>query len=269
MDCSPLARLPKELRLTIYEYALTQNFAISIRPFIWRSPNERYQTVRLDIETVDNSSEPNAGPDLPYPLALPSTCRQLRREALPVFYSVNELSIISSPAVYSRSLLLQCALLRDWIRSLGDISTTSFRHVNISVRVPQAHSPRVKAIEIYARYLELAVCFDANVTKIDLDLAGLWMPKITSESRGSLQWHAVRNVFTLTPWAGLQGQIDRRVDELEARLRALREALASGRVVAKNSDRLAEREAQGCCELLRHLAEFVEKNERSGDAVRR
>ncbi|KAK4550303.1 hypothetical protein LTR36_003270 [Oleoguttula mirabilis] len=82
MDNSPLAKLPAELRNTIYEFAFYREAPIRIEmhgtpPTLRRCPN-------------------SADPDK-HLLALPATCNEVRHESLLVFYASNAIELHFSP----------------------------------------------------------------------------------------------------------------------------------------------------------------------------
>jgi len=308
MDNSYFARLPKELRLIIYEYALSIDFSVHIS---W-SQDRRYPTAKLEIalypdpgpdskQDSDVDSEVNQDPDpnsdsnedsdtdsdvgaiCPVydsdsdesldeddnvedrqptnPLALTSTCRQIRLEALPLFYSVNSLSITSDARIHAEFPTLQAVLLRNWIRRQGDGKAGTYRRVTIAVRCmdENVHASFDLAQDIYDRFSELACCFNPQTTRVSLDLGSYLTPRGSAMPGGSMKWQAVDRVFTMTPWTSLREQVDVCVGIVEGGFKAAK--ADQGTSQWEHVARL-EPLARRSCQALRRLVELVDADER-------
>ena len=97
MEQSPLLRLPAELRIKIYEYALWHKDGITIKPYLGKP----------SLSWLPKHNRP---------LALTSTCRQLRHESLPVFYSTSLFTLEHTP------------LFREWQAGEQQSSERALRH---------------------------------------------------------------------------------------------------------------------------------------------
>lgn len=323
MENSHLARLPKELRLIIYEYALSADFTISIRPYMSWSADRRYSTAKLEIEPYpdaddsfdagsdedsDIESEPGASGDddessgtdsdyhicprlasdsdddseaepltRPSPMALTYTCRQIRTEALPIFYAINRISISDNDDLYTRYPALQTLLLSRWLRHIPDSQLgLSFRAITISIRCAWEHPTRSSpphdvAQEIYERYVEIASCFNTSRTRLSLDLGDMWEPSHAPGLLGTVAWTPARNLFVMTPWTGLREQVETHVSQTEKgfqRAKGSRIAQSPRRPdPERQREHVANLEgyARNSREVLRRLVELVERDERRGE----
>lgn len=127
MDPSPLRKLPAELREYIYELALHVSFPIVLSPEHLSEPEISLlrcndQRIILDRLTVTQ------------------TCRDIRSEALPLFYSTNNFVFYTKevsgedPTQEARTAreneMKQC---RRWLESIGPHSARAIRRFTISV----------------------------------------------------------------------------------------------------------------------------------------
>lgn len=121
MEGSHLASLPAELRNHIYSLALF-------------SPEKMI----LDFEFVEKHGRLRVGGPQ-HLLALTETCRQIRGESLPLFYSNTDFMVVigdlkwtadskNVKSAYSKEPL---RLFRDWLRAIGFESARSIRSVEM------------------------------------------------------------------------------------------------------------------------------------------
>lgn len=129
MDASPLAKLPPEIRNATFELVLLVPTGITIDLEFWRS----------DLpELTNNESEVRAA------LALMTTCRQIRQEALSTFYGANEFIIDMTDLLdeddHARSrktVKIRAYLLRGWLQSLGE-GARFLRHLVIDLGISKS-----------------------------------------------------------------------------------------------------------------------------------
>lgn len=102
MDDSPLTRLPPEIRVYIYEFAVVSNSAIRIRNPIWEALRVREVNDEWSFEHFWSGKSASKREiarstsfegDNPNPLGLCFTCREVKNEALPVFFSKNAFDV--------------------------------------------------------------------------------------------------------------------------------------------------------------------------------
>lgn len=139
MDNSPLQRLPAELRIRIYEYALTEDTAIKIywnarsKPSTFHFGEERLPFV----PSRQHCFPPRQQLCLParHPLALTATCKQIYNESLAIFLSSNKFSLSFPdfpPHCHAEDLIDALknwladfdpyqSMIRDLVVDLGDI----------------------------------------------------------------------------------------------------------------------------------------------------
>lgn len=268
MDQSSFAQLPKELRLVIYEYAMSTDLAMSTRLGISQPQDRQYSTQRLEFKPdpdLEAHSDRDSKETRASALALTSTCRQLRREALPVFYAVNGIHIESNEYISTTFPTLQMILLTHWLRQRP---SGFFRHITISVEcqwepLGKTTPSPILAQRIYSRYVEIASCFDASRTRLRLDLGDMWEPSPSPGLTGCVAWTPASNLFTMTPWTGLRRQVEAHVSETEGKSQ-----LAKARVLGSDLSPEHKRSlvgvfewyARSSREVLRRLVELVEES---------
>ena len=120
MDSSLLGKLPRELRDGVYVLVL-------------HAPN--------DIHIYDEDGQPSLGDALRIhkPLALTTTCKQIRGESLPLFYAVNRLCLDVWPEhLITQDCDTRCErynfkAFRHWITQITPIGITCLRRINIDL----------------------------------------------------------------------------------------------------------------------------------------
>lgn len=125
MEHSPFASLPAEIRNQIYSMALL-------------SP----QKMILDFEFLEEHSHLRIGGPR-HLLALTETCRQIRSEILPLFYSNRDFVVLNgnlkwtadTKNVKSARSKEPLRLFRDWLRTIGFESARSIRTVEVYAHV--------------------------------------------------------------------------------------------------------------------------------------
>lgn len=125
MEHSPFASLPAELRNHIYGLALVS-----------------LEKVILDFEFLEKQNRLRIGRPR-HLLALTETCRQIRRESLPLFYSNSEFVVLignlkwtaESNNVKSAHSKEPIRLFRDWLRTIGFESARAIRSVEVHAHV--------------------------------------------------------------------------------------------------------------------------------------
>lgn len=90
MDCSPLNTLPVELRLVIYEFALELPAPVEIQAY-----GPAAASIADSSDGITSLSSGNVRKVLP----LLATCKQIRQEALPVFFSAAKVEFRMSAMV--------------------------------------------------------------------------------------------------------------------------------------------------------------------------
>lgn len=118
MEHSPFAKLARELRNKIYEYALDQEAPFVIAPY-----------------TVPRGGEQFLGSDRTHALALTETCKEINYECRKLFYNINSFTIkgINTRHVFKRLIEFSKAIgedntsaLRSVILDIGTLPLTSF-----------------------------------------------------------------------------------------------------------------------------------------------
>ena len=119
MDASPFRKLPAELRNRIYEFALQQTASVAI---CMRSSSPKLQPLRFRNL-----------------LALTTTCKEIREQASGILYAVNHFELIAEPVALLGKADAGLKFvefkfsLHKWIRSIGQRSSSSLRHVELDV----------------------------------------------------------------------------------------------------------------------------------------
>lgn len=304
MDQSLFARLPAELRLIIYEYALATGLFVSVRALNTRSQQDRrcseirlileptyhwgededdffsdcgeesdYRSIVNEDSDVDsgNVSDSDSGSLKTNPLALTSACRQVRREALPVFYAVNGIVLEGNENVHTAFPMLQMMLLSNWLRHIPHAQTGILRHIIISAP-DQLFNPdktipaQALAQTIYQHYVEFASCFDTGRTQLSLDL-GEYMEFSPTRADSLVPTRQVRTRFIMTPWTDLRQRVEAHIQASEARFQKSEADVLrwqwegeSIRRVRKTLE-ISERDARYVYGVLRHLVGIVEEVE--------
>jgi len=111
MDSSLLAMLPAELRDTIYKFVLTQSWPIRITAAGNKGLRKESGTVNKTHCTL---------------VALTKTCKQLRAEAGPLFFSQNTFTVLA----------VSSATLRMFCEAIGSRNTSALRTVIVDVEYP-------------------------------------------------------------------------------------------------------------------------------------
>lgn len=125
MDKSPLSRLPPELRLCIYEFALTHSEPV-IRIVPWNEhghglsgiPTARYWMINQDNDVN--------------PLNLTGTCRQIHAECSKLFFKVN-----TNIYLHNNGSLGPAESLHDFLDFIGPDASSRIRSVKIEIESPK------------------------------------------------------------------------------------------------------------------------------------
>lgn len=127
MEKSLLLRLPPELRNSIYELVFTlPTRTLKVDPWSDVRHGRVFECSLLDVEI----SEPGLVEEAPvlHPLCLTETCRQMRDEALPVFYSLHTFRLKGRITVRAREAL------RNFLELIGPRAASALRRVEIEMR---------------------------------------------------------------------------------------------------------------------------------------
>lgn len=130
-----LSRLPAELRNAIYEYSLLEG-------------ENGLETVYLGRGSQDDglAAYPLTDQQEASPLlirGLPTVCRQLRWETLPVYYSINRFCI-QTEYLKSEQKSQVIEQIQKWVQTIGREQAREMRHVTISLASFKGHqSPPV------------------------------------------------------------------------------------------------------------------------------
>jgi len=168
MEASPLARLPPELRNRIYEFALSQ-------------PSPLATTWQPEVKKF-TAFPPLAG--RPSPLALTTTCRQVRIECLQLFYAVNDIVIgfekhtcetkhVCSSLETMAELIgpANTAALHSLAVTLGKLEACSYRRLLLAVNALRSSKA---AASVTAPVFLRAMCVHRmKVTFVRLDMQDL------------------------------------------------------------------------------------------------
>ena len=138
MDRSPLSKLPAEIRIRIYEYALYQS-PFNIGPY----------------QSLKGPSRPGYTEKHHHSLALARTCKAVNSECIPVFYSVNTFHILGRHAKYILRRLeafrevigaKNTAALKSIVLEIGMLTMESFETVFSSLDEFQTLLRETKAL---------------------------------------------------------------------------------------------------------------------------
>lgn len=128
MDSSIIGRLPAELRIMIYEYALQEGYDGTDTVYLEPDVRSKLSLGRLRAAPVPEGDK--SGPL--QVCGLPATCKQLRRESLALYYSINRFYIQTE---YLKSdekddIMEQ---IRNWTKSIGLARAHEMRDITISL----------------------------------------------------------------------------------------------------------------------------------------
>jgi len=176
MDHSPLARLPPELRLVIYEHTLRADREIVISVYDSPLPLMRTGTVHIRPSCcVDRQ-----------PLSLLLTCRQTRSEARPVLFAINTWSVDPRWNRTHKDTQLPGELLADWICELGTGAAGLFKAIHICIPMIEFDRPcHYEDVDMFHQlHRGLSNCFNTEKTKIGLGLGAHPMPRFSKGTCG-------------------------------------------------------------------------------------
>lgn len=153
MDLSPFARLPPELRNTIYDFASTTQGGVFIE--LDRDETKTLQW-RLKSQTCH-----------PHPLALTEVSKEVREETLGSFFAVNSVSLIvpmlrTTPAPPTpRPKPITCKI-KQWLRTLHPKERCALKCIELDLGTWMPGSPRHYVSEEYlaSNLLDIATCFE-------------------------------------------------------------------------------------------------------------
>lgn len=258
-------------KLEIRPYPRPQNYCLP--PLTEDSEGDEDAGTNCEVDQDSDTdrdfcmSRPSVHKDtkLPSPLALAFTCRQIYNETLPIFYAKNGISIENDLKLHVQYPNLQTIILTRWLRSIPGSQTGLFRQITIFVYCAweppvKVTPPDILAQDIYNRYIEITSCFDTSRTHLTLDLGDLWEPIPSCGLTGSVFWMPAKNVFAMTPWTGLRGQVEAHVSKTENRSRGvIARFIRDGR-----SDLVEDCKgwARNSREVLRALVDLVERDGR-------
>lgn len=124
MDASPMNKLPGELRNRIYELVADSPQGLHFRK---HNKDESFSWCENDVSARK--------PDLADVMALSRTCKQIRQEALSIFYSIN--TFIFYPRFWTfgfkmtraqtRSYCTDLGVLRQWLKGIGRVNASCIK----------------------------------------------------------------------------------------------------------------------------------------------
>ncbi|KAF7194054.1 hypothetical protein HII31_04575 [Pseudocercospora fuligena] len=207
MESSMFGRLPAELRNNIYELALLEH-------------NEDSRTIDLEswtdkpfsfIHSRDDGSPCSLGI-----IGLPQTCRQIRRESLRLYYSLNRFYFETE---YLKSSDKDGIIerLQEFARRIGPRQAKEIRDVTINLGTVKGHD-----IQPSIDWRHMALCrglfHPRGHTKIRFHLGSCWGTEFTLSTRRSIfeQLDHIAEIWAWT-WQKL-----RKYSETEARRMAER-----------------------------------------------
>ncbi|KAK5117803.1 hypothetical protein LTR85_008778 [Meristemomyces frigidus] len=158
MEASPLGKLPPELRNHIYEYTLFVPGYIDIDVVGDEDDHILVTNPQVDART----------------LALTETCKQLRREALAVFFSTCDFlfeadELTDAQSRFSREP--QAYKVRRWLESIGDYSSSCLTSMVINLGRWCAVDEDYTAYDFSEIIEEYTALFDTKRAKITMVLA--------------------------------------------------------------------------------------------------
>lgn len=131
MDASPLNKLPGELRIAIYEFALTQRENVTIN-ILTGTPK---LVVPLPVNRLILTGTPKivVPSHANYLFGLLATCKQIRDESSAIFYEVNKFTLVSNYAGERHHGDLWQRGLESWLDQIGDRNRASLAYVEIDI----------------------------------------------------------------------------------------------------------------------------------------
>jgi len=212
MDHSPLNTLPPELRNNIWELALKQDHTF------WIHIHDARCTVTA---SQDEEEGIGAGKHM---LALTTTCRQIRHEALPFTFASNDwCTAISHPSGRPDPARVTDAL-RQWLGSLGNGAARRFRKIRVWLGHMSSEEQFIRwwqiisdgsdvAMRLYQRYKAISSSFDTALTRLSIDIGPVFLR--TYHNSGCLSFESCHpNLSTKLP-STLRQEVEeliRRVD---------------------------------------------------------
>lgn len=270
MDHSPLALLPSELRIAIYEYVLCP--ATPIFPFRTRRTPHRATSRKWQVSLTGHDDRRR--PRLPrYTLAITQLCLFMREEAWSVFVSANVWCIHEA----------DCEDLPSFLDILGgfrppssrDIRTL-FRHVDTEFGFPGPEDPgpeegtdspdehgREKAsTTAYRSFRKTADYFDTGKTEIIMVVRGVRMPFSSQEINKRFNVGCSHQTeFRVELGEDVAEKVDAYVEIGSRTVKAIEAKLEDGKV--DDGDWLWAKWEWDClCKFLRGLVQAANKYER-------
>lgn len=182
MDASPLNKLPYELRLTIYEYALCRSdceFAIHL---VNIQPVNKDNNLTGKIQVTQLLRDRYQGPEQQFIeknlLALLHTCRVIAVEARPAFYAMNHWSFRDDQFLHQHNKAVVTQVISTWLRERGGKGRQMFRAMHICAWLTVAWwdeaDQEAVARDVYERYMCTAACFDETKTSLNFHTGPTW-----------------------------------------------------------------------------------------------